>query len=99
MRYTLYNKLQEKDSITIYDPTSVDLSDFDWSQGYYKHILTKTDVLKPYMISYAYYGTTAYEDMILLLNNIADIFEIEPGTEIYVPTLNAIKSFILRNQK
>lgn len=99
MRYSIYNKLQDKDSIVIYDSTSVDWSTFDWSQGYYKHVLTKTEVLKSYMISYAYYNSMEYDDIILMLNNIADIFEVEPGTEIYIPTLENLQNFILANQK
>lgn len=51
------------------------------------------------MISYAYYGKVDYEDMILLVNNIDDPFALVPGTEIYIPTLANLQSFILSNRK
>lgn len=99
MRYNLYTKLQEQDGITIFNPNSLDWSQFKWQNGYYKHIVSKSDVLKPYMISYAYYGKVDYEDMILLVNNIDDPFALVPGTEIYIPTLANLQSFILSNRK
>ena len=99
MRYNIYTILQDQDGMAIYNPNSVDWTLFRWEDGYYKHILSKSEILKPYMISYAYYGTTDYEDLILLLNNIDDVFNLIPGTEIYVPTLQNLKNFIINNRK
>ena len=54
--------------------------------------------MKPYYISYAYYGTTKYTDIILLLNNIMDIFETVPETILYIPKLEDLKKFIANNK-
>lgn len=99
MRYNLYSVFQEQDGVKLFNPSSLDLSTFNWTNGYYQHVLSKSDILKPYLISYSYYGTVEYEDIILLLNNIEDIFAIPPGTKIYVPTLENLQSFILLNRQ
>jgi hypothetical protein len=99
VRYNLYSVLEENDGITIFDPCEDRIASFLLSNGYHRHILSKTDILKPYMISYAYYGVTDYTDLILLLNNIDDISFLYPGAEIYVPTLQNIKEFLSNNIK
>lgn len=83
----------------IYDSMSVDFSKFDWSKGYYNHILTQKEIEKPYLISVQYYGEILFEDIILLLNNISDIFECVPGSQLKIPKLNDLKLFLLQNSK
>jgi hypothetical protein len=99
MRYTVESILSTADNLTIYDPTSIDWTKFDWSNGFYKYTLSKFDILKPYYVSYKFYGSVDYEDIILLLNGIADPFELQPGIEINVPKKEDIDSFILKYRK
>jgi hypothetical protein len=99
MRYLVQNKIQSLNGVDIYDPTSIDWTSYDWTTGFFVHTITKFEILKPYLISYLYYNTTDYEDVILLLNNIDDIFELPVGTQIKVPILDNLKTFILNNRK
>jgi len=87
------------EGITLYDPTTIDWNSYDWTTGFYKHVVTKFNRIKPYMISYAYYGTVVYEDIILLLNHIEDPFELEIGTEIKIPKLQPLKEWLRDNRK
>jgi len=99
MRYTVESILSTADNITIYDPTSINWIKFDWSNGFYKYTLNKFDILKFYYVSYKFYGTVEYEDIILLLNGIADPFLLQPGIDINIPKKEDIDSFILANRK
>jgi len=94
MREKIYTIIQE-DPVPIYDPGSVDFSKFQWTNGYYNHKLTKSEIEKPYLLSYQYYGSLEYEEIILLVNNIPDIFEVPTGTSIKIPKLVDIKTFLL----
>ena len=99
MREKVMSLLDDTDNIIILDPSSIDWSTFPWTNGYISHRITRFEIMKPYLISSAYYGTTAYEDVILLLNNIDDIFEVIPEQEIRVPQLQDLKTFIYQNKK
>jgi hypothetical protein len=88
-----------KEGVTLYDPLTLDCSSFSWINGYYPHKVTKVEISKPYLISYAYYGTVDYEDLILLLNNVTNPFEMVPGKELRIPKLEDLQSFILTNKK
>ena len=87
------------DPETIYDPMSVDFSKFEWNEGYYNHRLTQVEIEKPYLLSLQYYGSIEFEDIILLVNNIPDIFEVPVGTQVKIPKLNDISNFLLKNTK
>lgn len=96
MRENIYKKMQTTDGVWLYDPTSVDWSKFEWNNDYIKHFISKEEVSKPYLISYAYYGSIDYEDILLLINNIANIFEVVPDMEIKIPNIRDIKNFLLK---
>jgi len=83
----------------IYDSSSLDISTFKFENGYYKHVLTQKEKERPYKISYTYYGTVAYENIILLINGIKDIWEIPVGTKIHIPKLDDLKTWIKDNRK
>jgi hypothetical protein len=87
------------DGDIIRDSTSVNWKAFQWTNGYYVHKVSKKETQRPYLISQAYYGTVEYEDIILLLNNIEDSFEMTAEVEIYIPKLEDIKQFILSNRR
>ena len=69
LRYTMMNIIEEINDVTVYDSTSLDISDFKFTNGYYLYNLNQEDKVKPYKISYQYYGTVAYENIILLIND------------------------------
>lgn len=98
MKYKLYSILEKANEnlleVDIYDSTTINWNDFLWSNGYYVHTLTKAEILKPYLLSYQYYGNSIYEDIILLLNEIEDIWNIPVGTEIKIPKIQDLKTFI-----
>jgi len=99
MREQLYNNLYTDDYRIIKDPTTVDWRLFRWDNGYFIHHITVSEIFKPYLISWSYYGTIEYEDLILLLNNIQNPFDIIPEQTIYIPKLEDLKAFILANKK
>jgi len=99
LRHTLMSLLTTTQDIDIYDPTSINWKTFTWASGYYTHSLTEIEILKPYLISYSYYETVAYEEIILLLNGIQDIWAVVPGTEIRIPKLDDLRNFLIKNKK
>jgi hypothetical protein len=99
MREKVYSELLNSNEYAIVDSTTCDWSTFSWDNGWYEYRVTQADLLKSYFISYKYYQTVDYEDIILLLNNIGDPFEMVVGSLIKVPKLNDVKAFILTNSK
>jgi len=99
IRYTMMDILDDTTDNVLYDPTTLDVSSFNFSNGYYKHVLSQKEKEKPYMLSYAYYGTIAFEHLILLINGIKDIWEIPVGTKIKIPKLGDLKTWIKENRK
>jgi hypothetical protein len=86
-------------NITVYDSTTIKWSTFPWANGFYKHAITSVELIKPYLISWAYYGDVSWEYVLLLLNNIADIEDVPVGTIINIPKLQDLKDFLLANKK
>lgn len=86
-------------NIQVYDPLTVDWSKFQWKNGFYIHKITIKEIEKPYLISYAYYKNIEYEDIILLVNNIQNVWEVVPGKELKIPKIDDIKNFILLNKQ
>lgn len=99
MRYNIQSIMTQIDGVTIYDPTSIRWTEFEFTNGYYEHEINTHEILKPYLISYHYYGTVDYEDIILLINNIENIFEVPVGSAIKIPKIDDLKNFILKNKK
>jgi hypothetical protein len=99
MREKVQLVLDDTDGNVIRDSTSVLWKEFKWTNGYFKHKIFKVEIERPYLISQAYYGTVDYWDIILLLNNVEDIFEIIPLSELYIHKLEDIKQFVLDNRQ
>lgn len=99
MRDKVQSILDDADGIIIRDSTSIRWKDFPWTNGYFKHKIAKAEIERPYLISSLYYGSTEYWDIILLVNNIEDIFEVIPFSEIFIPKLEDIKTFIVNNRQ
>ena len=96
MKEKIYSILETSDGVDILDSQDVDWSSFEFTNGYYTHHVTEHECLRFYLISSAYYGTVDYEDILLLVNNIEDPFEMVIGSEIKIPKLQDIKSFIYK---
>jgi hypothetical protein len=92
-------KLATVQDIDIYDPSSLDWSTFAWDNGYHMHKLSEQEILRPYLVSYTYFGTVGYEEILLLLNSIDDVWTLVPGAEIRIPKLADIRTFIIKNKK
>ena len=86
------------DDVKIYDPNSLDLDSFKWEQGYIPHKLTRQEIIKPYLISYVYYGDKELWYYILLLNKIVNIEEVVIGTEIAIPAKAELQEFIFKEK-
>jgi hypothetical protein len=84
---------------TIYNPRSIDWNTFTFPSGYYKHVVSQHEILKPYLISYKYYNTVIYENFLLLVNNVSQPFNLREGVELKIPKLIDIQNFILLNKK
>ena len=97
--HSLMNILDETTEDIIYDPTTLDISKFEFSSGYFKHKLSQREKEKPYMISYVYYGTIVYEHIILLINGVKNIWDLPVETELKIPKLEDLKLFIKNNRK
>lgn len=98
MRQSFQTKLEESNDMIIRDPLSIDWLSFPWENGYTLYRLTSTDIIKPYFISINNYGVNDYEDILLLLNNIEDIFECIPEKQIKIPDLTELKSWLSKMQ-
>ena len=86
------------EDVKIYDPSSIDVKSYKWDQGYYKHKLTRQEIIKPYLISYIYYNDKELWYYILLLNGIVNIEDLPVGTEIWIPIKAELQQFILNNK-
>lgn len=99
MREKVQSILDSTNNTIIFDPCSIKWGSFKWTNGWYKHYVSSIEIEKPYLISYKYYGIVDYWDIILLLNNVKDIFEVVPESIFYIPKLDDLKTFILENKK
>lgn len=99
MRYQVQTKLLDNAEYTIYNPLSINWKMFRWVEGLYRHYVTSDEIYKFYLVPYTYYGTVEYADIILLLNNVPTEFELYPGTELMIPKLTELESFILKYSK
>ena len=98
MREKIYKTLETSNGITIFNSQGIDWSSFTFTHGYTKHIVTSAECLRFYLVSQAYYGDVIYEDILMLVNNIVDPFEIVPGSTIKIPALQDINAFIYSYQ-
>ena len=67
MRDKVQSILDETDGNIIRDSTSVNWKKFIWTNGYFKHKISKVEIERPYLISNVYYGSPDYWDIILLV--------------------------------
>jgi hypothetical protein len=97
-RYNLMTSLESfsenPHNIDVMDSTTIDWSKFKWDHGYIKHYINANELLRPYLLSYIYFGTVAWEYIILELNGIDDIEDVPVGSEIWIPKLEDLSAFL-----
>jgi len=94
MKEYIYDILDDKENIIIYDPTQINWNKFIFKRGYFEHYITQKDIERIDLLSFNYYGNVDYWDIILLINNIDNIFSVRTGSIIKIPHLQDIKDFI-----
>lgn len=103
VRFTLMETLESFSensfSVDVMDSSTVDWSKFTWENGYIKHFITQNEILRPYYLSYIYFGTTTWEYVLLELNGIDDIDNVPIGSEIWIPKLVDLEDFVRKNIK
>jgi len=98
LRYTMMDILDDSTEDIIRDSTTLDISKFKFTNGYYKHVLTQREKERPYKLSSTYYGTVEYENLILLINGVEDVWELPVGTKLQIPRLEDLKTFVQANR-
>jgi|SRR5271157_2122679 len=84
---------------SIQDPLSIDWLSFQFTGNEQKYSLTQNDIDRPDLLSYTFYGTCDYQDIIFLINNIGNLFDLIPKTIILIPDIKDLKNFMLQNRK
>mgnify|MGYP006449688921 CR=1 FL=1 len=98
MRYQLYERVDTIDEdIEVFDLFSVDWSNFSFDNGFKRYRINEQETIKTYMISYNNYGTTKYDDILLLINNVSDPTDLKANSVFYIPRKGDIQKFIERN--
>jgi hypothetical protein len=99
MIYDLMNVTEIKNDIQMYDLLSIDWTSFEYINGFETRILSQQDIESFWNVSYEYFGTVKFEDILLRLNNIENPFELKIANTIYIPKEEDLKNFILKNTK
>lgn len=99
-RYDFLRKLEiiqsPVDSVQIqtYDILNVNWQSFKFTSGYKIHTITKIEAQKPWLICTNENIDFLYEDVIFLINNIADVTEdLIPGKTLKIPVLKDLVKF------
>ena len=92
-------QLMDKIGDGLNNPLTLDWTTFTWQRGYLLHTVTASQIERPYLIAELYYDDSDYEYIILLLNRIANPFDMRPGMEIRIPIFEDVNDFILENKK
>lgn len=98
VRYQILPRLFTRNETNFYDLLAVQWSSFNFSQGFKVHTVTAVEIEKPYLISYAEFNDTKYEDLIFLINGIADPHAMIPGQKLKIPYPEDIKRFFAANK-
>jgi hypothetical protein len=89
----------ELNMFTMYDPLTIDWSTFKFNGKEAEYYLSSKDIERPDLLSYKFYGTVIYQDILFILNNIGDILNTPEKTLLRIPKEEDIKEFILKNRK
>lgn len=84
--------------ITMYNLRSVDWREFEFTNGYIPHRLSSQEVDKFYLVTKQYLGELFNEDLILLINGIADPTDLKVGQVIKIPKAEDLDAFLNKIQ-
>lgn len=101
LRYN-YLKFIQKDqssNIDLYDLTSINWAKFKFKQGYQIYNLNFADVDRFYLVTEKFYNNLFNEDLLLLINRIADPTDLKIGQQILIPNIDDINDFIAEQLK
>jgi len=73
------------------------LNKFRITKSPQKYVLTSNDIDRFDLLISSYYGTSDYDDIVLIYNNINLIYERNPGDIIYLPDPYDIEMFYRNN--
>lgn len=76
--------LIESNDMAIYR-NNIPWQSFPFEKGYRIHYVTEGDKLRPWNISFKWYNVTTYDDIIFLINNVQDPWEIPDGYRLRIP--------------
>lgn len=99
MRQQFLTKDSVQNEIQLYDLASLDWSKFTFKRGFIPHYLTQAEVDRAWTVSYAFFGTTEFEDFIWLVNNIVNPFELVPGQMLKIPDRLDIDDFVVESSQ
>ena len=89
----------DTDELLINNTNSIDWCKYEWTNGYLPHTITEAEIYRPYLLALKYFDDIEYEDIILILNNISNIFELRPGVQIRIPRVEDVDKFLADNAK
>ena len=99
-RFSFLNIIDTINSIDvdIYD-LQIPWHKFPYYSGYTLHYISQEDIIKTENIPYKHYKNTDYDDIIMLLNNIDDPFNIPLGLQIKIPDKTELDKWIKEQVK
>lgn len=77
-----------------YDILNVRWQDFPFQNGYQNHTITKQETMRPWLISFKYYNSAFYEDVLFLINGVRDPLNLVVGQNLKVPPVSEIEAFV-----
>jgi nucleoid-associated protein YgaU len=80
--------------IQLYDVLNVKWRDFSFPNGYVNYVISRTDLLKPWLIAFKFYNDAVYEDFIYLVNGISNPLDLQLGQTIKIPRKDDIEAFL-----
>ena len=98
MKELTQNITEELNMFTIHDPLSIDWSTYNFSGNEEIYMLGEEDIKRPDLLSYKFYNTVIYQNIIFILNNIGDILNTPSKTQIKIPKIEDLKTFLLKNK-
>lgn len=80
-----------------YDPFTIPLDSFKITKNPLQYSLREIDKNRFDLLMFKAYGTSTFDDIVLLLNNVEHLNEVETDTTVYFPDRADVDSFFLEN--
>ncbi len=94
MRYDFLKQIGGSEGVEIHNLTDTNWTEFKFYNGFIPHTVTDEEIIRPDLISHEHFNTSYYLDIILLINNIKNPFELKIGMMLKIPKYIDIKTFI-----